>query len=204
MSSTRTPDPPAAPDQDVLPALRVIAVPEGWPAYDCETHGAACPAARETAGAPRETAGPGPHAGPAPERGLGPSERGLVPSGPPLASSAVESAAAAAWPRKFAQVIVEVLAGSRSPRQLVSCTTERVRAQINLLSQELGAGQRPRIRRIMTSRPTARVVEMTVVISFGPRSRALAMRFEHLPARRPVPGLPGRPERWLCTAIETG
>lgn len=204
MSSTRTPDPPAAPDQAALPGLRVIAVPEGWPAYDCETHGAACPAARETAGAAHETAGLGPHADLGTERGPGPPGRGLVPSGPPPASSAVKGAPAAAWPGKFAQVIVEVLAGSRSPRQLVSCTTERVREQIDLLSQELGAGQRPRIRRIMTSRPTARVVEMTVVISFGPRSRALAMRFEHLPARRPAPGLPSRPERWLCTAIETG
>jgi len=134
--------------------------------------------------------------------------RELVPPEPSPAFSEghhpVEGAATAAWPRQFAQVIVEVLAGSRSPRQLVSCTTERVRAQIDLLSQALPVGQRPRIRRIMTSRPATRVVEMTVVISFGPRSRALAMRFEHLPARRPAPGLPARPERWLCTAIETG
>ena len=110
----------------------------------------------------------------------------------------------AAWPVRLAQVIVEVLAGARSPRQLVPCTTERVRSQIDLLSQALSSGQRPRIRRIMTSRPAARVVEMTVVVSFGPRSRALAMRFEHMPARRPAPGRPARPERWLCTEIETG
>jgi hypothetical protein len=45
---------------------------------------------------------------------------------------------------------------------------------------------------------------MTVVVSFGPRSRALAMRFEHVPARQPAPGLPARPARWLCTEIETG
>jgi hypothetical protein len=130
-----------------------------------------------------------------------------VPPGPSAFSAGphpIEGAAAAAWPRQFAQVIVEVLAGSRSPRQLLSCTTECVRAQIDLLSQELAADQRPRIRRIMTSRPAARVVEMTVVISFGPQSRALAMRFEHLPARQPAPGLPARPARWLCTAIETG
>ena len=204
MPSTRTPDRPAGHGQDALPvfpAPRLIAVPAGWPPFDCETHGPACPSAREPTGAAREPAGPSPHAGLAPGRGL-------VPAGPSPAFSAdhhpVEGAAAAAWPRQFAQVIVEVLAGSRSPRQLVSCTTERVRAQIDLLSQALAAGQRPRIRRIMTSRPAARVVEMTVVISFGPRSRALAMRFEHLPARRPAPGLPARPARWLCTAIEPG
>jgi hypothetical protein len=55
----------------------------------------------------------------------------------------------------------------------------------------------------MTSRPTAGVVEMTMVVGFGPRSRALAMRFEHVPARPPVPGRPARPARWLCTEIET-
>jgi Family of unknown function (DUF6459) len=110
----------------------------------------------------------------------------------------------AAWPVRLAQVIVEVLAGSRSPRQLAPCTTERVRAQIDLLSQALSSGQPPRIRRIMTSRPAASVVEMTVVVSFGPRSRALAMRFEHMPARQPAPGRPARPARWLCTEIETG
>jgi hypothetical protein len=56
----------------------------------------------------------------------------------------------------------------------------------------------------VTSRPAARVVEMTVVLSFGPRSRALALRLEQLPGRRPAPGLPARPARWLCTEIEVG
>jgi hypothetical protein len=108
------------------------------------------------------------------------------------------------WPVRLAQVIVEVLAGSRSQRQLVRCTTERVREQIDLLGQTLSSGQRPRIRRIMTSWPAAHVVEMTVVVSFGLRSRALAMRFEHMPARQPGPGRPAQPARWLCTEIETG
>jgi hypothetical protein len=204
MPPTRTPDRPADHGQDafpLFPAPRLITVPAGWPPYDCERHGPACPAAREPDGATpdpdgaarepdgaaREPDAPSPHAA-------------LAPPGP----HPDEGAAGAAWPRQFAQVIVEVLAGSRSPRQLVSCTTERVRAQVDLLRQELAAGQRPAIRRIITSRPAARVVEMTVVISFGPRSRALAMRFEHVPARRPAPGRPARPARWLCTAIETG
>jgi hypothetical protein len=54
------------------------------------------------------------------------------------------------------------------------------------------------------SRPAARVVEMTVVASFGPRSRALAMRFEHVAARPAAPGWTARPARWLCTALEAG
>lgn len=191
MPSARTPDLLAAPAKDAPPGPRLITVPAGWPPYDCEAHGPACPAQREdTRPAEREPGGAGPRAGLAP---------GSSPS-----FSAVQGAAAVTWPRQFAQVIVEVLAGSRSPRQLVPWTTEHVRAQIDLLSRARAAGQRPRIRRVMTSRPAARVVEMTVVISFGPQSRALAMRFEHMPARGPAPGRPARAARWLCTAIETG
>jgi hypothetical protein len=118
--------------------------------------------------------------------------------------AAGEADPAIVWSRQFAQVIAEILAGARSPRQLTPWTTERVRARVGQLSQTLIPGQKPRIRRIVTSRPTAHVIEMTVVLGFGPRSRALALRLEHLPPRRPAPGLPGRPARWLCTEIETG
>jgi hypothetical protein len=100
-------------------------------------------------------------------------------------------------------VLVEILAGSRPAKQLTPWATERVRAQIDLLSCAADAEQHPRIRRVMTSRPTAGVVEMTMVVGFGSRSRALAMRLEHIPARPPVPGRPSRPARWLCTEIET-
>jgi hypothetical protein len=110
----------------------------------------------------------------------------------------------AAWPLQFAQVVVEILAGARSPRQIVPCTTDRVRAHIGRLVPLLASDQRPRIQRILTSRPTARAVEMTVVVSFGPRSRALAVRCEHLPARPAAPGLPPRPARWLCTELIAG
>ena len=177
--------------------LRLVEVPGGWPPYDCEVHGTACPAAREVSV-------------PSPcaywERG---APEGAVPPGPSLTFSAGRAAdgpadPVVAWSRQFAQVIAEILAGARSPRQLAPWTTERVRDRISLLTQTLTPGQRPRIRRIVTSRPAARVVEMTVVLSFGPRSRALALRLEQLPGRQPAPGLPGRPARWLCTEIEVG
>jgi hypothetical protein len=100
-------------------------------------------------------------------------------------------------------VLVEILAGFRPAKQLASWTTERVRAQIDLLSCAVATEQRPRIRRVMTSCPRADVVEMTMVVGFGPRSRALAIRFERIPARPQVPGRPARPARWLCTEIET-
>jgi Family of unknown function (DUF6459) len=177
--------------------LRLVEVPGDWPPYDCEVHGTACPAAREVS-----VPSPCAHR----ERG---APEGAEPPGPSLAFSAGHPADGAAdpvvaWSRQFAQVIVEILAGARSPRQLAPLTTERVRDRISLLTQTLTPGQRPRIRRIVTSRPAARVVEMTIVLSFGPRSRALALRLEQVPGRRPAPGLPGRPARWLCTEIEVG
>jgi hypothetical protein len=107
-------------------------------------------------------------------------------------------------PEQFAQVIVEILAGLRSPRQIIPLTTDRARRQIGVLAPFLTSDQRPRIRRVVTSRPSAHVIEMTVVVSFGPRSRALAIRFERMPARPAAPGLPARPARWLCTDLETG
>ena len=193
-SRTLTPDPPTAPGHPTPPeppassGPRLVTVPAGWPPYDCETHGAACPVAREAATT-------NPHVSrhvPAPARASGPT---ALPPAPGQAT---------ALPRQFAQVIVEILAGARPLRQTVGWTTDRVRAQIGDLTQLVASDQRPRIRRIVTSQPAASVVEMTVVISFGPRSRALAMRFEHRPARQPAPGLPTRPARWLCTEIETG
>jgi hypothetical protein len=197
-SSARAPAPAPA-----FGGLRLVEVPGGWPPYDCEVHGTACPATREVSvpspcahqdwGAPTGAEPPGPS---------------LTFSAGRLADGAADPVGGAdpvvAWSRQFAQVIAEILAGARSPRQLAPWTTERVRDRISLLTQTLTPGQRPRIRRIVTSRPAVRVVEMTVVLSFGPRSRALALRLEQLPGRQPAPGLPARPARWLCTEIEVG
>jgi Family of unknown function (DUF6459) len=199
----RTDSPPApAPAGAPAPALafgglRLVEVPGGWPPYDCEVHGTVCPAACEVSVAsPRADLDPGASGGAGPPR-------------PSLTFSAARPAEgtadpAVAWSRQFAQVVAEILAGARSPRQIAPWTTERVRDRIILLTQTLSTGQKPRIRRIVTSRPAARVVEMTVVLSFGPRSRALALRIEQLPGRRPTPGLPARAARWLCTEIEIG
>jgi hypothetical protein len=175
-------------------SVQLIEIPDAAPPYDCETHGAACPAARDQAGA-AELSGPGPE------------PRAAAALGPMAASASASpggAGATAAWPRQFAQVMVEILAGVRPQRQIIPWTTDRVRAQIRHLGPVLAADRRPRIRRIVTSRPTASVVEMTVVVSFGPRSRALAMRLELVPAREAAPGLPARPARWLCTELEAG
>ena len=195
------PIPPESPASSEPPAsseLRLITVPAGWPPYDCETHGAACPVARAAALT-------NPHVNHQAPALAGPPRPTAPPPAPDQSSAGQSSAGqATALPRQFAQVIVEILAGSRPLRQTVGWTTDRVRAQIGDLTQVLASDQRPRIRRVVTSQPAASVVEMTVVVTFGARSRALAMRFEHMPARQPRPGWPARPARWLCTELETG
>jgi hypothetical protein len=194
----RPAEPAASPD---LPGLRLITVPDAAPPYDCEAHGTACPVRRDPSGAASYGADPSgadPYGAEVAPRPAGPSGTAAWP-----AASRAESAAGA-WPRQFAQVVVEILAGARSPRQILSCTTDHVREQIGLLTPLVAADQRPRIQRILTSRPTAHAVEMTVVVSFGPRSRALAVRCEQLPPQPAAPGRPARPARWLCTELEAG
>jgi Family of unknown function (DUF6459) len=212
-----------------LTPLRLVTVPDTAPPYDCETHGAACPAGRDMAGADplgltgqppervspgrtparpdllRREAGPGTGAGPGPRASsASPANSASPASSASPATRFAPEGQGAAWPLQFAQVVVEILAGARSPRQIVPCITDRVRAHLGQLVPLLASDQRPRIQRILTSRPTARAVEMTVVVSFGPRSRALAVRCEHLPARPAAPGLPPRPARWLCTELIAG
>jgi len=186
------------PEPPTLVNLRLVEVPDAAPPYDCPIHGARCPAHVADQASPaavdltlaEHSAAPAPPAAPAARAAPAPPEAGADP--------------ATAWPRRLAVVIVEVLAGVRPDRQLVSLATDRVRARIRGLAPLLACDQRPRIARIMTSRPAARIVEMTVVVNFGLRSRALAMRFEHVAARPAAPGWPARPARWLCTAIEAG
>jgi uncharacterized protein DUF6459 len=164
-----------------LAAFRLVKVPDAAPPYDCPIHGAWCAAEVEPAEQPAASTAP---ALPAP--------------------SAVTLDSATAGARSLAVVIVEVLAGVRPDRQLIPLATDRVRARIRSLAPLLDSDRRPRIQRMVMSRPAARVVELTVVASFGPRSRALAMRFEHVAARPAAPGWPARPARWLCTAVEAG
>jgi len=189
-------------------ALRLAVVPDGAPPYDCETHGAGCAAVRDPVRTrpdvdPRATV-PGPALAipttPAPP----PTESAPAPAAAVPVASPVAAGATVAWPRQFAQVVVEILAGSRPTRQIFPWTTDRARAQLRRLGPLLRCDRRPKIQRVMTSRPTALVVEMTVVADFGVRTHALAMRLEHVAGRPAAPGLSARPARWLCTEIEAG
>jgi hypothetical protein len=168
-----------------LAALRLVKVPDAAPPYDCPAHGAWCAAAVEPAADTPAAAWP------------------ALP-GPPAAVPGPPAAALDPATRSLAVVIVEVLAGVRPDRQLALLATDRVRARARGLAPLLASDRRPKIQRIVTSRPAARVVELTVVANFGPRSRALAMRFEHVAGRPAGPGSAARPARWSCTALEAG
>jgi hypothetical protein len=165
-----------------LAALRLVKVPDTAPPYDG-------PAGGDCGGA--QVAGPECAGDPGLARAPAAGTRGLgSPASGPAAALAV--------------VIVEALAGVRPERQLLPLATDRVRARIRRLAPLLRCDQRPRVLRILASQPAPRVMEMTVVAAFGPRSRALALRFEQAAARPATPGRPVRPARWRCTAIEAG
>jgi hypothetical protein len=191
----------------LAPDTYLIAVPDTAPPYDCDIHGTTCqspgggvPVTGHVTGVPA----PGHVAGvPAPGHVAGVPAPGHVAGVPASARGPLASCAGAAWPRQFAQAIVETLAGTRPIRQLIPWTTERTQAHVRTLCPLFRTDSSPRIQRVLSSSPSAGVVEVTVIAGFGPRTRALAMRFEHLAARQPVPGLPGRPARWLCTEVET-
>jgi len=82
------------------------------------------------------------------------------------------------WQNRFAQVLAETLAGARPPRQIVPWTTEETLRRIERLGPRLASEQRPRVRRVLTSLPAPDVMEMAVVVGFGPRVKALAVRLE--------------------------
>jgi hypothetical protein len=98
-------------------------------------------------------------------------------------------------------VLAETLAGSRPPRQLVPWTTERARDRIQRLGPLLSAGQQPRVRRVVTFHPTADAMEMAVVVVFGQRVHALALRLER-GGGQTTAGRAPQPGRWLCVAVE--
>lgn len=195
----RIPGPPL-PDPD---AVRLCPVPDSAPPYDDDllslTARPTAPTSHTAApaGEPDQTAGqPGPG-----QPVLGRADQpGDHPAPPPSAGRLPPGDGS--WPGQFAQVLVETLAGSRPPRQMTTWTTERTRARIQRLGPMLAAGQRPQLRRVVAFRPASGVIEMTVVVSFGARVRALAVRLEHTPPPRALPGHQPRSPRWLCTDVE--
>src|SRR5579863_9127589 len=105
------------------------------------------------------------------------------------------------WQSRFAQALAETLAGARPPRQMVPWATEEALDRIRRLGPQLASAQRPRVRRVLTSVPAADVMELAVVVGFGPRVKAMAVRLERSAARPVRPGERAA-ARWVCTALE--
>jgi hypothetical protein len=108
------------------------------------------------------------------------------------------------WPRQFAVLLAEALAGVRPLQQVLPWTSGHASIQLRRLLPLFCGGYRPRILRILTAMPSPDVIEMTLVVTAGPRTRALAVRLERAasPGQRAWRGKPATP--WLCTDIEAG
>ena len=99
-----------------------------------------------------------------------------------------------AEPRQFAVLLAEALAGVRPVRQVSPWLSERGAFHLHRLLPLFADGHQPRVQRVLTTRPATDVIEMTLIVSAGTRTRALAVRLERArPTRRPG---------WLCTDIE--
>ena len=179
-------------------AVRQVRVPDSLPPYDGEAASNRPETGQDTPGAGQDGPGGGPdRPGGGPDRpGGGPGGPGGPGVGPDTEPGEVLRAVPGpgGWPSQFAQVLAETLAGSRHAQQLTPWTTEQTRLRIRELGPLLASGQRPRVRRIMTSAPATNVLELTAVIGFGTRVRVLALRLER--ADQAPPG-------WQCTAIES-
>jgi Family of unknown function (DUF6459) len=178
-------------------AIRRLTVPQTAPAYDDERDGypAGDPSTSEgNAGSPAiaAVAPPGPAAGSHDQPGQTKTAGDRLP-GPGAPAPEPDG-----WPRQFAQVVAETLAGARPAHQLTPWLTAHARRRIRQLAPALATGQRPRVRRVMTSAPASDVLELTAVIGFGQQVRALALRLER---DRSQSGRPGG--GWCCTTIES-
>jgi hypothetical protein len=155
------------PTPDLASAIKLLAVPEIWP-----------PLAADQA----TQAYPGSSAGPlTADPAQAPARAAAREAGPP-------------WPRQFAVLLAEGLAGVRPIRQVLPWMSEQGSLHLHRLLPLFAGGHRPRLQRVITAQPAKDVIEMTMIVAFGPRTRALAVRLEQTaPAQTP---------RWRCTAIE--
>ena len=181
--STTEPTEPTEPTELDLSAIRIVEVPQHWPSTDW----------------------PSEHWLPA-----GSTDED---TGPDDATRATIANDAQAWQRQFAVLLTEALAGVRPARQLLPWLSDRGSVHLHRLLPLFADGQRPHLTRVLTTRPAKDVIEMTLVITAGQRTRALAVRLERTcPAQRPrwreKPSVQGaRPgssasAQWRCTDIE--
>jgi hypothetical protein len=111
------------------------------------------------------------------------------------AGGAADRQADEAWPRQFAVLLAEALAGIRPVGQLRPWLSERAGVQVQRLLPLFGTARQLRVLRVITTHPARYVIEMTVVVDLGPRRRALAIRLEQGTTAAQAPS-------WRCTAVE--
>jgi hypothetical protein len=106
---------------------------------------------------------------------------------------------AEAWSATFVQAVVEVIACDRPLTQLVRWTSRTVYADIarrrELVARHrlgLVRASRQQVATVRVCRPTSAALEIAARVTFGGRSRAVAVRLDYVK------------ERWLCTAIRFG
>jgi hypothetical protein len=119
------------------------------------------------------------------------------------------------WSRQFAVLLAEALTGARPVRQILPWLSQRGTVHLYRLLPLFSGGQGARVQRIMTTQPSPEVIEMTLIVALGPRTRALAVRLARAEPTQPPQWrnkLPARAAasrqatstRWLCTDIEAG
>lgn len=114
----------------------------------------------------------------------------------PQPTGTADLPAARGWAARFAQALVEVLAGDRPVGQLVRWTSAAVYDELAGLvaAPAVRPAGPPRglVRSVHVSQPADGVAEVAALVRRGGRSTAIAVRLE---------GLDGR---WQCTALELG
>jgi hypothetical protein len=169
-----------------LAAMRVVPVPDNWapPGSGLSPAG-----------------GPGASAPPEPAHGAASAPTGAA-DGAASAWPGDHADAGQPWPRQFAVLLAEVLAGVRPLQQILPWMSKRGSIHLHRVLPLFGNGHRPRVLRVLTTTPSCDVIEMTLIVAAGPRTRALAVRLERTqaaahPVRRDKLAAP-----WLCTDIE--
>lgn len=127
---------------------------------------------------------------------------GSRPGGDVIAIDQPRRRALELWARRYAQAVVEIVGGDRPVSQLLRWTSRDVYLDLQrraLLVARAGRhepGQarvqpvRAQVRNVRTCFVGPDVAEVSIHVRYGPRSRAVAARFEQ------------RRGQWRCTALE--
>lgn len=146
---------------------------------------------------------------------LDPPEAGTATgrhAGDVIAIDARDRAALEQWSRRYAQAVVEIVAGDRPASQLVRWHTPAIHqelgrragivARAGVHQAGLGRGRRPVVRPHVVNARTCfiapGIAEVAIHVRYGERSRAIAARFEmQAGALSSAQG-----GRWVATALE--